>query len=160
VRNDKGGRCQALGGVRPKAAGSFGSRQLGEDSQSLDGGRAIFGQPQERQSGWAGWKATSTSVSGVEKRARKDGTHRFESPKEARRTGRLRRYRKMLDATGLGKPRGHGATVPRSRRHVGKTNDPHLVLMMARSRCFGSDGGPATLESPRTSWEAAKGLRT
>ena len=66
-----------------------------------------------------------------------------------------RRYRKVLDATGLGKPRGPGATVPRSRWHAGKTNDPHLVLVMARSRCFGRDGGPATLESPRTSREAA-----
>jgi hypothetical protein len=63
VRNDKSGRCQALGGVRPKAAGSFGSRQLGEDSRSLDGGRAIFGQPQERQSGWAGTDLSCTRVS-------------------------------------------------------------------------------------------------
>ena len=66
-----------------------------------------------------------------------------------------RRCRKVLDATGLGKPRGPGTTVSRSRWLAGKTNDPHLVLVMAKSRCFGTDGQPTTLKSPRTSREAA-----
>ena len=55
----------------------------------MDGGGAIFGQPQERQSGWTGWKARNASADNAGRRVRKDGAHRFESPKEARRTGRL-----------------------------------------------------------------------
>ena len=66
----------------------------------------------------------------------------------------------MLEATGLGKPRGPGTTVPRSRWQVGKANNPHLVLMMMESDCFGRSWKSATLKFPRTPWEAARSLRT
>jgi len=73
------------------------------------------------------------------------GTRRGKASKEGRRTpvsvseGGAKdtkveeRCRKVLEATGLGKPRGPGATVPRSRRKAGKTNYPHLVLVMVKS---------------------------
>jgi len=53
-----------------------GAGRLGEDSRNIYGGRAIFGQPQERQSGKAGKKARSASADRAGRPARKDGTHR------------------------------------------------------------------------------------
>jgi hypothetical protein len=83
----EGVRRQAASGRRQQVLSGAGSWE--RTHRAENGGGAIFGQPQERQSGWAGWKVRDASADHAGRRARKDGAHRFVSPKEARRTGRL-----------------------------------------------------------------------
>lgn len=54
----------------------------------------------------------------------------------------------MLEAAGLGKPRGPGATVPRSRWHAGETNDPHLVCVDDGERLLRQRQEVGNLEVP------------
>jgi len=66
--------CLAASGRRQRVLS--GTRSWERTHGTVNGGGAIFGQTQERQSGWAGWKAADTSVDGAERRARKDGAYR------------------------------------------------------------------------------------
>ena len=149
----EGVRRQAASGRRQQVLSGAGSRERTHrawtaEGRSLDNPKRgsldglVRKRRELRQTAWEGEQG-KTAHTGLCLRRRREGQEGW------------RRGREAPDATGLGKPRGPGATVPRSRRNAGKTNDPHLVLVMARSRCFGKDGWPATLKSPRTSREVA-----